>query len=345
MTATGTPVTARSAWQLLAAHERQVKGRSLRELFAADPARGEQLTAEAAGVYLDYSKQRITDETKRLLLALAEESDLAARIDAMFRGEKINGTENRAALHVALRAPKGVSIVVDGEDVVPGVHQVLERMASFAQGVRSGEWKGHDGPADTRCRQHRHRRLRPRAGDGLRGAAALQRPGAHVSLRVERRRHRLRRGRTRPRSGRDPVHRRVEDVHDAGDDDQCPCGARLAARGIGRGREGRGPAFRRRVDQRGEGGRIRDRHREHVRLLGLGRRPLFDGLGDRPVDDARDRAGPFSRDARWLPRHGRAFPAGALRAQPAGADGTPRASGTTIFSGRIRWRCCRTSNT
>ena len=145
MTDTGMPITARNAWQLLAAHERQVKGRSLRELFAADPARGEQLTAEAAGVYLDYSKQRITEETKRLLLSLAEESDLAARIDAMFRGEKINGTENRAALHVALRAPKGVSIVVDGEDVVPGVQEVLERMASFAQGVRSGEWKGHTG--------------------------------------------------------------------------------------------------------------------------------------------------------------------------------------------------------
>ncbi|MET0682624.1 MAG: glucose-6-phosphate isomerase, partial [Casimicrobiaceae bacterium] len=145
MTAAGTPTAARRAWQLLAAHERQLRGRSLRELFAADPARGDELTSEAAGVYLDYSKQRITDETKRLLLSLAEESDLASRIDAMFCGEKINGTENRAALHVALRAPKGVSIVVDGEDVVPGVHQVLERMASFAEGVRSGEWKGHTG--------------------------------------------------------------------------------------------------------------------------------------------------------------------------------------------------------
>ena len=105
------------------------------------------------GVYLDYSKQRITDETKRLLLSLAEESDLAARIDAMFRGEKINGTENRAALHVALRAPKGASIVVDGEDVVPGVHQVLERMASFAEGVRSGSGRaipaGRSAPSST----------------------------------------------------------------------------------------------------------------------------------------------------------------------------------------------------
>jgi len=145
MTAGATPVAARRAWQLLAQHERQLEGRSLRELFAADPARGEELAHDAVGIYLDYSKQRITGETKRLLLSLAEECDLAARIDAMFRGEKINVTENRAALHVALRAPKGASIVVDGEDVVPGVHQVLERMASFASGVRSGEWKGHTG--------------------------------------------------------------------------------------------------------------------------------------------------------------------------------------------------------
>ncbi len=175
----------------------------------------------------------------------------AARIDAMFRGEKINGTENRAALHVALRAPKGD---VDRRrrrgcrarrPPGAGTHGVVRG------GCSQRRVEGPYGPADPRRRQHRHRRLRPRAGDGLRGAAALQRPGADVSLRVERRRHRLRRGRTRPRSWRDSVHRRVEDVHDAGDDDQCPRGARLAARGIGRGREGRGPAFRRRVDQRG----------------------------------------------------------------------------------------------
>ena len=125
--------------------------------------------------------------------------------------------------------------------------------------------------------------------------------------------------------GRNALHRRVEDVHDAGDDDQRPCRARLAPRGAGGRRDGRGAAFRRGVDQRGEGDRIRDRRREHVRLLGLGRRPLFDGLGDRPVDDARDRSGPLSRDARRLPRDGRAFPGNAVRAQPAGADGAPRA--------------------
>jgi glucose-6-phosphate isomerase len=117
----------------------------LRNLFADDPARGERMAVEAAGIYLDYSKNRINDETLDLLLELAEQSGLRARIDAMFRGEKINTTENRAVLHVALRAPKGASIIVDGKNVVPQVHAVLDKMASFALRVRSGEWKGHSG--------------------------------------------------------------------------------------------------------------------------------------------------------------------------------------------------------
>jgi len=117
----------------------------LRKLFAEDPNRGERMTAEAVGIYLDYSKNRITDETVRLLLQLAEESGLRSRIDAMFRGEKINVTEKRAVLHVALRAPQGQSIIVDGENVVPQVHAVLDKMADFSNRVRSGEWKGHTG--------------------------------------------------------------------------------------------------------------------------------------------------------------------------------------------------------
>ena len=117
----------------------------LRKLFADDPTRGERMTAEAAGVYLDYSKNRINDETLKLLIELAEQSGLRARIDAMFRGDKINVTENRAVLHVALRAPKGASIVVDGRNVVPEVHAVLDKMADFANRVRSGQWKGHSG--------------------------------------------------------------------------------------------------------------------------------------------------------------------------------------------------------
>jgi glucose-6-phosphate isomerase len=137
------PVTTRPAWNALRAHYATIHGVHLRKLFADDPGRGERLTAEAAGIYLDYSKNRVNDETLRLLVQLAEESGLRARIDAMFRGEKINVSENRAVLHVALRAPPGASIVVDGENVVPRVHAVLERMAGFANRVRSGAWKGH----------------------------------------------------------------------------------------------------------------------------------------------------------------------------------------------------------
>ncbi len=139
------PITTLPAWQALDAHYRNVRGLHLRKLFADDPKRGERMTAEAVGIYFDYSKHRITDETLRLLLQLTEESGLRARIDAMFRGEKINVTEKRAVLHVALRAPKGHSIVVDGEDVVPRVHAVLDKMADFSTRVRSGEWKGHTG--------------------------------------------------------------------------------------------------------------------------------------------------------------------------------------------------------
>ncbi len=145
MTESIKPLTERPAWKALAAHYERIRGVHLRELFADDPGRGDRMTAEAAGLYLDYSKNRITDETLRLLLQLAEESGLRARIDAMFRGEKINITENRAVLHVALRAPKGASILVDGENVVPAVHAVLERMAAFCVRVRGGEWKGHTG--------------------------------------------------------------------------------------------------------------------------------------------------------------------------------------------------------
>src|SRR3989475_782706 len=132
-------------WKALAAHHEKVGHLHLRQLFADDPQRGERMTAEAVGVYLDYSKNRITDETLGLLLQVAEESGLRARIDAMFRGERINITERRAVLHVALRAPRGTSIVVDGENVVDQVHAVLDQMTDFANRVRSGAWKGHTG--------------------------------------------------------------------------------------------------------------------------------------------------------------------------------------------------------
>jgi glucose-6-phosphate isomerase len=145
MAVSSAPLTARRTWQALAAHDEQIRELHLRQLFADDPTRGERLTAEAVGLYLDYSKHRITDETLRLLLQLAEESGLRACIDAMFRGDKINITEDRAVLHVALRAPRDASIVVDGENVVPQVHAVLDKMADFCHRVRNGVWKGHTG--------------------------------------------------------------------------------------------------------------------------------------------------------------------------------------------------------
>ena len=136
---------ARGAWKALAAHYAKIHTVHLRELFADDPARGRRMTIEAAGVFLDYSKNRVTDATLALLLKLAEEAGLRERIGAMFRGDKINVTEDRAVLHVALRAPRNASIVVDGKNVVPEVHAVLDKMADFAHRVRSGVWHGHTG--------------------------------------------------------------------------------------------------------------------------------------------------------------------------------------------------------
>src|SRR5438094_4590236 len=138
-------LTERPAWNALVAHHQNVRELHLRKLFEDDPKRGERLTVEAVGLYLDYSKNRVTEETLKLRMQLGEESGLRGRIDAMFRGDKINITENRAVLHVALRAPRGASIVVDGENVVPQVHAVLDKMADFSDRVRSGAWKGYTG--------------------------------------------------------------------------------------------------------------------------------------------------------------------------------------------------------
>jgi glucose-6-phosphate isomerase len=145
MKATTKPLTQRPVWKALAAHHKQIQKLPLRKLFADDAKRGQRFTAEAAGLFLDFSKNCITDQTLKLLLQLAEESGLRGKMDAMFSGEKINITENRAVLHVALRAPKGETILVDGKNVVPEVHAVLDRMAEFSKRVRSGEWKGHTG--------------------------------------------------------------------------------------------------------------------------------------------------------------------------------------------------------
>src|SRR6202140_1029611 len=139
------PLTKRKAWKALQTHYEQLRGLHLRKLFADDPKRGERMTAEAVGIFLDYSKNRITDQTIKLLIQLAEESGVQARMDAMFRGEKINITENRAALHVALRAPRGASIFVNGLNVVPQVQAVLDKMAHFCNMIRRGDWVGYTG--------------------------------------------------------------------------------------------------------------------------------------------------------------------------------------------------------
>lgn len=145
MTAQIQSLSDRQAWKKLTAHFEEIRDLHMRQMFADDPKRGEQMSTEAVGLFLDYSKNRVTKETLKLLVDLAKESGLRERIDAMFSGEKINLTEDRAVLHVALRAPRGSTITVDGEDVVPGVHEVLDRMTAFANRVRSGEWKGHSG--------------------------------------------------------------------------------------------------------------------------------------------------------------------------------------------------------
>jgi glucose-6-phosphate isomerase len=202
MTAKTAPLTGRPAWKALQDHYQEIRNVHMRTLFSEDPRRGGRFAVEAAGLYLDYSKHRITDETMRLLLRLAEEAGLRAHIDAMFAGEKINVTEQRAVLHVALRAPRGESIVVDSKNVVPGVHEVLDRMADFSNRIRSGEWKGHTG-----------KRIRNIINVGIGGSP--DRP-----FRFERRWHRFRRSDSRPRPCGNALHHLVENVHDARDNDQ-----------------------------------------------------------------------------------------------------------------------------
>ena len=161
-------------WQALASHADEMRDVHLRALFDDDAGRGERYTVTAADLFADYSKQRVTDETLRLLLALAEQAGLRERIDAMFAGERINTTEDRAVLHVALRATRDESIVVDGHDVVPDVHEVLDKMSEFARKGARGRLEGGHRLAAAQRHQHRHRRLRPRPRDGLRRAARLR---------------------------------------------------------------------------------------------------------------------------------------------------------------------------
>ncbi len=302
-----TPLRERKAWQALERHYAEISGTHLRDLFAADPGRGERLTAEAVGIYLDYSKNRITDETLALLIELAEESGVAERRDAMFRGEHINVSENRAVLHTALRLPATATLVVDGQDVVADVHAVLARMRDFANRVRSGEFKGYTGKP-----------IKNVINVGI-GGSDLGPVMAYEALKHYCTRDITFRfvsnvdstdfvgGGPRPQRRRDPFHHFLQDVRDAGDPDQRQVGAGLGGvrpRLAGRG----GEPLRRGVHQRRAGVGVRDRHGEHVRVLGLGRRAVLDGLRHRAVHDDRARARPVRRDARRVPRHGRALP-------------------------------------
>ena len=189
------PAAERPAWRALAAHHAAVSKRHLRELFAADPKRAERFSLDACGIHFDYSKNRVTDETLQLLVRLADESDCATGSTRCSAATRINVSENRAVLHVALRAPKGASIVVDGENVVPQVHAVLDKMSAFSRTRAQRRVERPHRQAHPQRRQHRHRRIRPRPGDGVRSAARLQPARPDVPFRLQRRRHRFRRRR------------------------------------------------------------------------------------------------------------------------------------------------------
>ena len=279
----------RAAWQALEAHYETMRVLHLRSLFADDPTRGARMTVDAAGVYLDYAKNRINDETLKLLIDLAEQSGLRARIDAMFRGEKINVTEDRAVLHVALRAPRGASFAVDRKNVVPEVHAVLDKMADFANRVRSGQWKGDSG-----------KRIRNVVNIGI-GGSDLGPVMAYEALKYY--------------SDRAMTFRFVSNVD--GTDfveatrDLDPAetlfivssktfttletmtNAQSAREWSLRGLGGDAKAVARHFvavsTNSRKSRRVRHRYRQHVRVLGLGRRALLDGFRHRPFDHACDR--------------------------------------------------------
>ena len=300
------------AWRALEAHHREQGPLDLRAAFAADPRRGERWLASAAGWTLDYSKNLASDATLAHLLELAGASALAGRIEAMFRGERINTTEDRAVLHTALRAPRGSGVVVDGRDVTLDVHDVLERVLRFADGVRDGRIVGHTGQ---RIRSVVNlgiggSDLGPRmAAEALRG---VQRAPARRALRRERRSTDL----VEATRDLDPARTLfvvvLEDLHDARDAGQCARGAALVRRRA-RQRGGRRPALRGGHDEPRGGGGVRHPARAHVRLLGLGRRALFAVVGGRALDRARDRRRRVPRAAGRGARDGRALPARSVR--------------------------------
>jgi len=293
------PLTKRKAWTALKTHYKTVQPLHLKKVFDDDPKRAEKFTTEGLGIYLDYSKNRITDKTLKLLLELAKESGLRERIDAMFRGDKINITENRAVLHIALRAPKNETILVDGKNVVPDVHAVLDKMSAFCNRVRSGEWKGHTG-----------KRIRNVINVGI-GGSDLGPVMAYEALKYYSQRSMTFRFVSNV-DGTDFAEAVVDldpsetlfiissktfttletmtNAHTARD---------WALKGFG-GDEKSVETLRRGLHQRIGSIQIRHRHRQHVWFLGLGRRAVFDGFGDRSLHDAGYRSGKFSSHVEWL---------------------------------------------
>ena len=301
------PLLERPAWKLLQRHYETLRTRHLRDLFSADSKRGEKLRLEAVGILLDYSKNRLTDETLTLLFQLARESGLAERIEAMFRGEKINVTEHRAVLHVALRAPRGASIVVDGVNVVPEVHAVLDRMADFSDRVRSGKWTGHTGKriktvinigiggsdlgpamAYEALRHYSDRNLAFRFVSNIDGTdlaeAVRDLDPAETLFIISSKTFTTLETLTNAHSARDWCLQALGDEKAVAKHFVAVSTNAAEVKKFG-------------IDTP-----------EHVRVLGLGRRPIFVRLGHRPVADDRHRTGPVPRDAGRLPRHGRAFP-------------------------------------
>ena len=298
-------ISAIPAWQALPRHHDQIRDKHIRELFDEDPARGTELALTVGDMYIDYSKHRITRETLTLLVDLARAAHLEQRRDAMYSGVHINTSEDRAVLHTALRQPRGVR----ADRGRPG------RRHRRARGARP-DGRVHrqaaqrrvdrcDGRADRMRGQHRYRWFRPRPGDGVRGVAPLRRRGHRVPVRIQRRPRRPGGQARRTRPGHNAFHRRIEDVLHAGDVDERDRGAALADRDARRC--GGGQALRRGVDEQETGRRLRHQHRQHVRLLGLGRRPLLGRLGDRAVGDGGDRQGAVRRVPRRLPHRRRAL--------------------------------------
>ncbi len=332
-------------WEALGKHREQLGEVSLRELFAADPARGERYSVEVGDLHIDYSKQLVTDETLALLRELAEVRGVARLRDAMFRGEKINVTEDRAVLHTALRAPYDVVVEVDGVNVVPRVHAVLNKMAVFADRVRSGQWTGHTG-----------RRIKTVVNIGI-GGSDLGPAMAYEVL--------------RPYTARELGFRFVSnvdgaDLHEAVRDlDPAETLFIIASKtfttietitnatsarnwllaGLGGDESAVAKHFVALSTNAEKVADVRHRRGQHVRVLGLGRRTLLLRLGDRPVADDRHRPGPLPRDARRLPPGRRALPHARRRRTTRRCCWACWGSGTAASTTRSRTRCSRTATT